>query len=222
MYHSTANTNIELAFAFRCGTGSYPQLVFSTVQGHTTHHAQFPLDGDMEMFGVSVFSHAALAFFDVSPSALVDQVVDIGTLLGDRGKEISWNIINAAGVQDRIKYLSDHFLSRLARDIAEDKMAMYAVKEIRKQDERTISALASSLCLSQKQFERRFRSYTGFNPKLYSRIIRFESALWSRRKFHTLSEVAHAHGYYDQAHFISDFKTFSGSTPGAFFSLAEY
>ena len=223
LYHSTANTNIELAFAFKRGSGTYQQLLFSAVQGHTTQHAQFTLDTDIEMFGVSVYSHAALIFFDVSPTTLADQMVDIETLLGYKGKEITRNIINAVGTQNRIKSISDYFRLRLVKNSTDDKMAMHAIKEIRQHNGIIgISALASKLCLSQKQFERRFRNYTGFNPKSYSRIIRFESALSNHRKYNTLSEVAHAYGYYDQAHFISDFKAFSGYTPSTFFSLTRY
>lgn len=74
--------------------------------------------------------------------------------------------------------------------------------------------------LSERQFERKFREYSGFNPKLCMRIVRFEEAcnFYGHSGQKTMTEIAHECGYYDQSHFIRDFKEFSGYEPGHYFS----
>ena len=81
-----------------------------------------------------------------------------------------------------------------------------------------ISAMAREHALSTRQFERKFKEVAGLSPKLYSRIIRFQAA--TKHKLNgrcDLTEVAYACGYYDQSHFINDFREFSGYTPKEFF-----
>lgn len=80
------------------------------------------------------------------------------------------------------------------------------------------SRLADTLCVTPRTLERKFSTYLGKSPKQLSRIVRFQETL---RDLYTpapinLTEVACKYGYYDQAHFIHEFKTFSGCTPVEF------
>jgi AraC-like DNA-binding protein len=223
-YFSTANIQTELAFAFQSSPGKrYSELLFSSVLGHTEKHNQFPMNGDIELFGVSLYAHAVPCLFNVSTSELTDQIISFDTLLGKQGRIINEKMANAFTTQKRLEILSGYFKEQLAKERFEDKIITRAIKQIRRdQGIVNVNKLAAESYLSQKQFERRFAAFSGFNPKLYARIIRFETALWDRKNYHTLTEVAHAYGYYDQAHFIRDFKTFSGFSPNKFFSLTGY
>lgn len=82
-----------------------------------------------------------------------------------------------------------------------------------------VEALAKQVFQSTRQFERTFKQFAGFNPKLFSRIIRFQTALGEyHNKDKSLTEIAYECGYYDQSHFIQDFKEFSGHNPKEYFS----
>ncbi len=77
----------------------------------------------------------------------------------------------------------------------------------------------STNTLCTRQFERRFKEYSGFSPKLFSRITRFQSSLDSfGNKDKSLTDIAYDCDYYDQSHFINDFKEFSGYHPSQYFS----
>lgn len=82
-----------------------------------------------------------------------------------------------------------------------------------------IKTLADRHFLSLRQFERKFKHFSGFSPKLFSRIIRFQSAIkrYDNKKM-PLTEIAYDCGYYDQSHFMHDFKEFSGYHPMQYFS----
>jgi len=58
-------------------------------------------------------------------------------------------------------------------------------------------------------------SYIGITPVLFARICRFQTALTLLRqgRFHSLTDIAYTLDYYDQTHFIHDFKLFSGASP---------
>jgi AraC-like DNA-binding protein len=72
--------------------------------------------------------------------------------------------------------------------------------------------------LSRRTFIRRFTDEVGLTPKLFWRIQRFQEALRLVRtgRRPAWADVALDCGYYDQAHFIRDFRAFSGLTPPAF------
>ena len=82
-----------------------------------------------------------------------------------------------------------------------------------------VNELAKKAFLSTRQFERTFKIFSGFSPKLYSRIIRFQRATQQyNSSYKTLTDIAYDCGYYDQSHFIHDFKQFSGYHPKQYFS----
>ncbi|WP_257670953.1 helix-turn-helix domain-containing protein [Parapedobacter tibetensis] len=224
IYFSTANIQTELAFGFHCsGIGNRQELIFSTILGHTENFRQFSMEGNINLFGVSLYSHAIPNLFNICTSDLTDEVVSVENLLRSQGKVINEKMTAAVNTPDRVKILSDFFSSQLAKKYVEDKVILYAINKIRQaRGVVNVSYLASESCLSQKQFERRFKGYTGFNPKLYSRIIRFETALFDSNSYQTLTKLAHGSGYHDQAHFIHEFKKFSGFSPNKFLLLTGY
>jgi AraC-like DNA-binding protein len=79
----------------------------------------------------------------------------------------------------------------------------------------TVEALAGDACLSFRQFERKCKERIGLSPKLYLRLVRFSYAyrMHERHPGYSWSRIAHTSGYYDQAHFIRDFKEFAGVIP---------
>jgi transcriptional regulator GlxA family with amidase domain len=78
-----------------------------------------------------------------------------------------------------------------------------------------IEELACETCLSYRQFERKCKERIGMPPKLFVRLIRFSKAYRMHETHPDLSwtTIAHANGYFDQAHFVRDFKEFAGVAP---------
>jgi|WetSurMetagenome_2_1015567.scaffolds.fasta_scaffold185651_2 transcriptional regulator GlxA family with amidase domain len=83
-----------------------------------------------------------------------------------------------------------------------------------------VSELAKTHNISSRHLERKFREYSGMPPKLYSRIARFQRAVrsYGSTTHGSLTSLALDCGYYDQSHFIHEFKTFSGYSPGQYFA----
>lgn len=79
----------------------------------------------------------------------------------------------------------------------------------------SVDAVAATAGVSGRQVERLFAHCLGIPPKTVGRVLRFQSALRSlmRDPGCSLAEVAAAAGYFDQAHFIKDFKRMTGGVP---------
>jgi AraC-like DNA-binding protein len=80
-----------------------------------------------------------------------------------------------------------------------------------------VQRLASVSGVSTRQLERLFRERVGIPPKLFLRIVRFQEVLRAARGGRPnvgWAAVAAEHGFYDQPHFINDFRAFVGQTPG--------
>jgi AraC-like DNA-binding protein len=79
----------------------------------------------------------------------------------------------------------------------------------------SVAAVTDAIGLSAKRFIERFKIEVGLTPKRYCRIRRFQRALaLSHRGRHVdWTRVAQDCGYFDQAHFIHDFRCFAGLTP---------
>lgn len=220
-YYVVANSLTEITFAFN---GNHPaaDLLFSAVQGHTHRPNQFTVDGFYHLIGVSFYSHAIPRLFNIPASELNHAFISLDTFLGQEGVILNEKIALAQNTPQRIELLSACFMTMLKKPQLEDPLISRAIKAIRSSNGKTkIEDLANTFCLSQKQFNRRFKAFSGFNPKTYSRIIRFESVIQTYPHTANLTETAYAHDYYDQAHFIHEFKSFTGFAPGDFWKLGE-
>jgi AraC-like DNA-binding protein len=83
-----------------------------------------------------------------------------------------------------------------------------------------IATVSDTIGLSAKRFIERFKIEVGLTPKRYCRIRRFQRAVARVNGGHHIDwpQVALDCGYFDQAHFINDFRSFSGLTPTAYLS----
>lgn len=222
-YHATASISSELVFAFGPGNIQNRNAIFATAQGHTGQYNRIESGGFSEMSGVSLYSHALPFFFGISPSEFANQLVDIRELFSKDTTAVTERLARCPDFHEQVKVLTDYLLLRLSLSGYDTPVFMNAIRRMREmKGQVSIRGLADEFSLSQKQFERKFKEFSGFNPKLYSRILRFESSLASFGKQNSYTDIALDHGYYDQSHFINDFKTFSGCSPRKYRSVTFY
>lgn len=83
-----------------------------------------------------------------------------------------------------------------------------------------VSELADKFCLCERQIERKFAGLVGMSPKLFTRIVRFNNCLGElfKNKDNSTVTIIQSCGYYDQNHFIKEFKRFSDLLPGEYLS----
>jgi methylphosphotriester-DNA--protein-cysteine methyltransferase len=88
--------------------------------------------------------------------------------------------------------------------------------------ETRLQTLVEQIGYSQKHFIDLFKRSVGLPPKQYMRILRFQQAIRRMEKNGSScdwTELALQTGFYDQAHFINDFRNFSGFSPTEYLRL---
>lgn len=118
--------------------------------------------------------------------------------------------------KNRIKVVEQFLVSQL-KDIQTDKLIVEAVKLIYQSNGTIrIKELNEKLFISQSPFEKRFRKVVGTTAKKFASIVRFNAVVDNLHETKTLTEICYDNNFFDQAHFIKDFKQFTGDTPENF------
>ncbi len=226
IHRSMADSCAELIFHYR---GRFNELISTDkieksftagLHGPSQNFRRFAIQQSFGIFGVYLYPFALAQLFSIPAVEVCNQMPDLASLLGIEGKELEDKIMCAPDNDTRLGLLSDYFKNKLKTNYLKQPPVFAAIQFIiQNKGLIPVSQLAEQTCLSTRQFERTFKTFSGFGPKLFSRIIRFQAALseyGNQQK--SLTEISYACGYYDQSHFIHDFKEFSGHHPKVYFS----
>lgn len=127
-------------------------------------------------------------------------------------------LCEASTDEERIRVV-EKFLCTRIRPVETDKMVLAALALIHKSKGTIrIKELAKQLNCSQSPLEKRFRHVVGTSPKKFASIVRLKHAIQMKSSSNSLTELSYELGFYDQAHFIKEFKSFTGDTPENYFS----
>jgi AraC-like DNA-binding protein len=130
--------------------------------------------------------------------------------------ELEEKLIMTTSDKNRIKAVEQFLLSQL-KDLETDKLVSEAVRLIY-QTNGTIQVkeLNKKLFISQSPLEKRFRKVVGTTAKKFASIVRFNAILDNLSETKSLTQICYENDFFDQAHFIKDFKQFTGDTPENF------
>lgn len=168
--------------------------------------------------GIRFKPGGAAAFLRLPLHEVTDEQLPLDALWGCEGEMLSERLMTVFSTSDRIGLLEATLLHRLASITQYNPTVQYALHIIRRsQGNVSVTTLRTTLALSERQLERSLQQATGLAPRELTRITRFQQAVHLlRRPGISLTETAHQAGYYDQAHFIRDFKALAGVTPGGY------
>lgn len=165
------------------------------------------------------FHTAGLAPFTPTPvHRFTDRVVPVEEVFGPDAVVLEGALratIADAAAQTRL--LDDFFQRRLRRTPALAQVHTLKSRIEAEDGLIRVDELCRTSGVSIRQLGRLFRDHLGFSPKMFARIVRFQRALTllKRDPGCTLAEIAARCGYYDQPHFVRDFKAFAGAVPRA-------
>ncbi|MFT3910729.1 MAG: helix-turn-helix transcriptional regulator [Ferruginibacter sp.] len=177
-------------------------------------------NGKAGFVSVRFYPWGAYHFFDKPIQHFLDQTIEAGKLWGNDAEKIIDKIKNKKAIHERFEIIQQFLLDKLDQFSKADTNTDNAVKLIREtKGMLSIEAICDRTGFSKKQLERKFLSTVGTTPKLFSRITRFLNICQNleEQKDKTLTQLTHECGFYDQAHFIKEFKAFSGFTPKEFY-----
>lgn len=225
VYRSMADGCTEIIFHYK---GVFEELdtpdnglqSYALLHAQSQQHRRFVTYGDFGIFGVYLYPYAIPAIFNMPANAVSNEMADLQTLLGAEGRELGEQMMLAENNKMRIAILTAFIEKRLVKNnVAYTNMHHSVLHVIEKKGLIKVQHLANDYCLSERQFQRKFKELSGFSPKIYSRINRFQHVMANYgNSQRSLTALAYDCGYYDQSHFIQDFKQFSGYTPAQYFN----
>ena len=166
---------------------------------------------------------AASAFFHEPLHEIFDQSLPVNYLKNGGGLSfLAEQIGEAPDKEAQLSLVEQALTKKLIKEVP-DPLIIAAIDSITMAEgNQRIEALAKKLYISRDAFEKRFRQTTGATPKHFSSIIRLRKAIEEHVPGQSLTQLALDTGYYDQAHFIREFRAFTGRTPRQFFSERNF
>lgn len=204
---STGSGDNRVTQAMGVGTMTRPLLV----TGH----------GPRLYIGVRFRPGCAFAAFGIPASELTDERVSYSVLARNAGAEL--DALSALGTnQARLAAMVALVRRRMAGAVAVPAGVRAAVHRISvAYGGIRVADLASSIGITRQQLARQFATHVGVTPKTFARVIRANAAMARADAARAAyprevdwSAIAYELGYYDQPHFIDDFKALTGTTPG--------
>lgn len=181
-------------------------------------HIAFP--SGFRSVGVYFHPNALQSIFGLPAFEWTDRCIGVDDLDGKAGALLIEQLLNTPAVDRQMGILADYLYQRIVANGAKlDAEALYAAKVIVGSGGRLpLRELQRELRISERSFQRKFRETIGVSPKLFSRICQFQAAMQQIRAggSPSFTDVAFAHGYADQPHFIRTFKAFVGCSPRHF------
>jgi AraC-like DNA-binding protein len=172
--------------------------------------------------GIHFKPGGAFPFFRLPLDELHNVHVSLEDLWGAEAGLLRERLLEAATPQEKLDILECCLLAQIRRPLERHRAVNGALALFRNPFAAPpISDVSDEIGISSRHLIQLFSSEVGLTPKLFCRLRRFQQALRliDEQKEFDWAELAAECGYFDQAHFIHDFKGFSGISPTTYLAL---
>jgi AraC-like DNA-binding protein len=221
------NGNIKLSVAFRNGiVAAMNGQVFASKEQNInlTGLADVPVILDVEediatgTIVVEFSPQGAYRFFRISLNEIQNQIYPLKDILGTVAKQLEEQISNVQSIAGKVALLQQFLLKQFMQQ-AEDSIFEYCVAKITSSKGKiTIKELEKKTGYSSRWLNMKFTNKLGISPKNLSTIIRFNqyyNAVANNNEMDFMQNAFYDH-YYDQSHFLKEFKRFTGQSHSGF------
>ena len=169
------------------------------------------------VFTVIFYASGVKKLLGIPIAELTNQVIDIELILGNEYHLLLEQLEKAKNQNQVFSLLNGFFLNRLRHSEFYDKNDFYNL--IQHSTERTVPVnvqyLSKVANYNTRSLQRHFKKELGLTPKDFIRIIRFNRVckFIQKHPFINMNDVINIGDYYDQAHFINEFKNIVHYSP---------
>lgn len=197
-------------------SGAWRRQGSNLLAGQISNYFYLENTGTSGIIAVKFKPAALTQLFGLDMSQYTDQIADVVStekqLLELRDKIIPFEN------EHRSKEILDNYFIEISRDITESPVTAAIDLVFKTNGMASVKELAGAAGVGERQLERLFKRYVGLSPKYYARIIRFNYIFqFIQSKNTPWAEIVYQSGYYDQSHFIRNFKAFTGEDPTSYF-----
>lgn len=194
------------------------------LDGANTISRKMGFFGHVELLGIRFYTGGAYPFLGLplyhlkNEIALLDRVANLDLL------RLHGRLYETPSLASRINLLEAWLFKLLALGKERHPLISHSLTLLRTSgSEVSIPAIARKLAVSQRHLERLYQSQVGMSPKQYAQLLRIESAriALKQQTVQTTTELAVELGFYDQPHFIREFRAVIGMTPFAYMKRSQ-
>ena len=188
------------------------------ISGAHSQYMSISAHDQSEMFVIQFKPGGAPRLLPGDISALTNRVIPASDILGQSVTELRAELLKAATPTEKFK-LTEAFLTVQANAvISADLLVAELVLAIQANSTAQLKELIAASDYSQKQLIHHFKTRVGLTPKMFQRMVRFGEILPRIMERQTISwdKISVECHYFDQSHFIKEFKKFSGYSPREF------
>jgi AraC-like DNA-binding protein len=175
--------------------------------------------GQVGFISVRFRSGAFRHFCRIPMNEMVDSILDLKQIWGGQGASLERGVLESSHLEERIHCIEQFFLSCLQQNEKQETWLDRAINEVYYRfDSLSLSDLSRQYAVSERHLQRKFKEATGVGPKYFQRVARFQTTLKELILNHQTEylDTALTYGYYDQSHFLKDFKQFVDESPSQF------
>ena len=220
----------SMEIMFNLGNGSFQtgrENNFDTTPrvelwGQIIKPLQFKSLGKNKMLGIRFYPHTASVVLSDHIDAFNDHVTDFAAAAnGIEIKQLHEQLLNESTLNKQLALLETFLFKKIytfQQKNAKFQVVHNVITEMKHEDFcDNIQDVAFRYGISSRYLQKLFLQYTGLTPKLYYKINRFQKSLiLTSNKQESLTSIAYQSGYFDQSHFVRDFKFFTGVAPSSF------
>lgn len=188
----------------------------SRIVGPVTKKYSYTLADAGTICGVKFRPGAFYPFFNNPVSEIADRTISLTDIFGSDVKRLEMAVLSRKSGKNMVVAIEDFLLPRLP---VCDEHPINSVNDIidKIESDRSITRvddIVDQFKINKRTLQRLFKTYVGVSPKWIIRKYRLHEVL---DKFEAGSidyhQIIHDLGYFDQAHFIKDFKEIIGVSP---------
>ncbi|MGO3707542.1 MAG: AraC family transcriptional regulator [Mesonia hippocampi] len=217
---------IEMAFILGDDIKRYTSEIEFVLQpramvlGQTIEPFYIEPTGFVKTFAVRFYPYGFANFVSEPINNLVNRETPINQLFRvENADDLEQKIIKAENTEQRIRIIEKFLLDRLNDEKIINRIVKNTVDSLLSTNGSfSINSILKDNLSKRRQLERNFKKQIGVSPKQLGKVIRLQTALKMllNQKSENLTDIAYESEYFDQAHFIKDFREFTGINPKKF------
>lgn len=208
-------------WSYALGTASFTPFPSAAFVGPTTTTVAVSTQSAFQLFGIDLTTLGHVTLSSLPVSAVADRCEALDDVLESDWSELEARIFNAPN-DSAVVDAADAFLlrkigARQHNGVRAEGAALINLVQRSAERQTPVADIARAMDLSERQVERLSRTYLGYAPSRALRRVRFMNAMRAIIAAPSASWIDVAgEGYFDQSHFVREFRAFAGMTPGQF------
>lgn len=178
--------------------------------------------GRVRVLGVRFWPGGAYPFLALPQNEIAGSVIALDSVWGATSRDLHSRIADSKTPAESVRQVEATLLGRLNQFHRHDDGVFQAIALILLSGGRQpVESLADDMGIGLRRLDRIFNTRVGLTPKTLCRIVRFQRVfkmLERSERARDWVQIALDCGYYDQAHFVKEFREFAGKAPTVFFA----